>query len=278
MKPSLKSLLKEVWAEIRAHDVFGRAAQLAYFFLLALFPFLICVIATLSVFGVADRGRAVLFRLFADVLPPVAYQLIITTFSEILRASGPLKMSAGIVASIWSASYGMSATMDTLNAAYRVHETRSIVRQYLVAIALTVGMGLLIVISTLCAVVGNDIVRGLALPHPIWLAWTLAKWPVTIGLLLLAFAITYYFAPDLKQRNWHWVSPGAVAGVLLLLLISVGLRVYMHFASSYTETYGSLSGLIVLMLCFWLGGIAVLSGGVLNGVIERAKTKHRLHP
>lgn len=278
MKSSTESLLKEVWAEIRAHDVFGRAAQLAYFFLLALFPFLICVIATLSVFGVADRGRAVLFRLFADVLPPVAYQLIITTFSEILRASGPLKMSAGIVASVWSASYGMSAMMDTLNAAYKVHETRSIVKQYTVAIALTIGMGLLIVVATLCAVVGSGIVRGLAVPHPIWVAWTLAKWPVTIALLLLAFAVTYYFAPDLKQRNWHWISPGAIAGVLVLVLVSVGVRVYLHFAGSYTETYGSLSGVIVLMLCFWLGGIAVLSGGVLNGVLERRKTKHHPSP
>lgn len=163
--------------------------------------------------------------------------------------------------------------MDTLNAAYRVHESRSIVKQYFVAIALTMGMGLLIVISTLCAVIGTGIVHSLSLPHAAWLAWTLAKWPVTIGLLLLAFAITYYFAPDLKQRNWHWISPGAIAGVLLLLLVLVGVRVYLHFAGSYTETYGSLSGVIVLMLCFWLGGIAVLSGGVLNGVLERAKTK-----
>lgn len=272
MRSSIKSLLKQVWTEIRADDVFGRAAQLAYFFLLALFPFLICVIATLSVFGVADRGRAVLFRLFAEVLPPVAYQLIIRTFEEILRASGPLKMSAGIVASIWSASYGMSAMMDTLNAAYKVRETRSIVKQYLVAVALTIAMGLLIVISTASAVIGARVVRALTLPHAVWVAWTLARWPFAVALLLLAFAITYYFAPDLKQRSWHWVTPGAVAGVLLLMLISVGVRVYLHFAGSYTATYGSLGGVIVLMLCFWLGGVAILSGGVLNGVLERRKT------
>lgn len=247
--------------------------------MLALFPFLICVIATLSVFGVADRGRAVLFRLFAEVLPPVAYQLIITTFDEILRASGPVKMSAGILASVWSASYGMSAIMDTLNAAYKVRETRSIIKQYFVAIALTIGMGLLIVISTLCSVIGSRIVRALALPHAIWLAWALAKWPVVVALLFLTFAITYYFAPDLKQRSWHWISPGAIAGVLLLMLVTVGVRVYLHFAGSYTTMYGSLSGVIVLMLCFWLGGIAVLSGGVLNAVLERTKTKdRRLHP
>lgn len=274
LRLSIKSLLKEAWAEIRAHDVFGRAAQLAYFFLLATFPFLICVIATLSVFGVADKGRAALFRLFAQVLPPVAYELIITTFNEILKASGPLKMSAGIIASIWSASFGMSAMMDTLNAAYKVKETRSILKQYAVAIALTIGMGALIVIATLFAVVGTDVVGALRFPHTVSVAFTLAKWPLVVGLLLLVFAATYYFAPDLKDRSWHWITPGAVAGVFLLLVVFVGVRVYLHFAGSYTTTYGSLSGVIVLMLCFYLGGVAVLSGGVLNGVIERAKT-HR---
>ena len=274
MRLSIQSILKQTWKEIRADDVFGRAAQLAYYFLLGLFPFLICVIATLSMFGLADKGRAALFQLFAQVLPPVAFDLIAKTFHEILQASGPLKMSAGIIASIWSASLGMTAMMDTLNAAYDVQETRSILKQYAVAIALTIGLGVLIVVATLCAVVSSGVVRGLGLPHTILFAFTLAKWPLAAGLLLLTFAITYYFAPDLKERSWHLISPGAVAGVLLLLLVSVGVRVYLHFAGSYTATYGSLSGVIVLMLCFWLGGIAVLSGGVLNGVIERAKTKH----
>lgn len=275
MRLSIKAVLKQTWKEIRADDVFGRAAQLAYYFLLGLFPFLICVIATLSVFGVADRGRAALFRLFAQVLPPVAFDLIVRTFNEILRASGPLKMSAGIIASIWSASLGMTAMMDTLNAAYNVKETRSMIKQYAVAIALTIGMGVLIVVATLCAVASTGLVRALGFPHAIFFAFELAKWPLAAGLLLLTFAITYYFAPDLKERSWHLISPGAIAGVVLLLLVSLGVRVYLHLAGSYTATYGSLSGVIVLMLWFWLGGIAILSGGVLNGVIERAKTGHK---
>jgi membrane protein len=112
---ALKELAKCTWEEIRADDVFGRAAQLAYYFFLALFPFLICVIASLSVFGKADRGRALLLTLFAHSLPAPAFQLIGTTISEIIRSSGPLKMSFGLIASLWSASLGMSAIMDTLN-------------------------------------------------------------------------------------------------------------------------------------------------------------------
>jgi membrane protein len=267
---SLREIVRRTWGEIRSGDVLGRASQLAYCFFLALFPFLICVIATLSVFGNADRGRALLFGFLAQLLPGAAFQLITTTFSQILQASGPLKVSLGIIASIWSASLGMSAAMDTLNAAYHVKETRAFWKQYLISILLTIGMGLLVVASTLIVIIGDDIARALALPHAIRVVWQIAKWPLAAGMLLFGFAVTYYFAPDLKRRNWHWITPGSIAAVFLLMLISIGLRVYLHFAGTYTATYGALGGVIVLLLCFYLGGVAVLVGGVLNGVLEEA--------
>jgi membrane protein len=81
-------------------------------------------------------------------------------------------------------------------------------------------------------------------------------------------AIVYYFAPNLKDSRWHWITPGAIVGVLLLLGISIGLRIYIHFSGNYTATYGSLGAVIVLLLCFYLGGAAVLLGGALNAVLE----------
>ena len=98
----LKEVARRTWSEIRADGVFGRAAQLPYYFFLALFPFLIFVIAGLSVFGAADRGRALLFHFLANALPSTAFGLIERTFSEIIQSSGPLKMSFGILASLWS--------------------------------------------------------------------------------------------------------------------------------------------------------------------------------
>jgi membrane protein len=258
---------KRLWAEIRADDVFGRAAQLAYYFFLALFPFLICVIATLSMFGTADRGRELLFVFFARFLPAPAFELITRTFSEIIASSGPLKMSFGIIASLWSASLGMSAVMDTLNTSYHVQETRSLLKQYGVALGLTFGMGLLVVISTVTILAGDAVIGAVAPARGIMIAWRIAQWPFALALLLFGFALTYYFAPDLKDAKWHWITPGSVAGVLLLVVVSLGLRIYLHFAGSYNTTYGSLGGVIVLLLCFYLGGIAVLSGGALNGVI-----------
>lgn len=268
----LAEIIRRTWTEIRTDDVFGRSAQLAYYFFLALFPFLISVVAMLSLFGNADRGRTLLFALLAHLLPASAFQLISGTLAGIIQASGPLKMSLGIVASIWSASYGMSAVMDTLNAAYGVQETRSLVKQYVIAIAMTIGLGLLTVFATLAVIVGDRVLRALALSRLVMIAWRIAEWPLAAILLLFGFALTYHFAPDLKERTWHWISPGAILGVILLSLASLGLRIYVHFAGSYTAMYGSLGGVIVLLLCFYLGGLAVLSGGVLNGVLERTQS------
>jgi membrane protein len=264
----LKEVAKHTWAEILNDDVFGRAAQLAYYFFLALFPFLIFVIASLSVFGAADRGRELLFRFFATALPPPAFNLIARTFDEIIRSSGPLKMSFGIVASLWSASMGMSAIMDTLNAAFKVKETRSLFKQYLVAMGLTVGIALLLVIALVIVVFGNTIINALSPGNIIAITWKIVQWPLALALILLAFAMTYYFAPNLPNRRWHWLTPGAILAMVLWMAVSFGLRVYLHFFGTYSVGYGSLGAVIVLLLWFYLSGVAVLSGAVLNAVLE----------
>jgi membrane protein len=264
---SFKGVAKSTWSEILADDVFGRAAQLAYYFFLALFPFLIAVIATLSIFGRADRGRAILFAIFARFLPPEAFQLISQTFVDILKASGPLKMSFGILFSVFSASMGMNAAIDTLNAAYGVKESRSFLHQYAVSIGLTCGLGLLLTFSLLAATMVDQLVEPL--PFAFFIAWRLMKWPLAIVLVSLAFALIYNFAPNIPVRHWRWFTPGALLGLSILAAVSIGVRFYLRYFTNYTVTYGSLGAVIVLLLCFYLIGIALLSGGALNAVLER---------
>ena len=268
IRVSKLEIAKRTFVEIRTVDVLGRAAQLAYYFFLALFPFLICVIASLSVFGKADRGRALLWELFTRILPTRAFQLIDKTVEEIIQASGPLKMSLGIVASLWSASMGVSAIMDTLNTTYRVTESRSLIRQYATAIGLTVGLTLLAVFFLLLVVLVDQRVEPCAPGNIICMAWKIAQWPLALAELLLVLDITYHFAPDVKNRKWHWVTPGSIAGVLILVAVCVGLRIYFRYSQSYNAVYGSLGAVIVLLVCFYLAGVAVLSGGALNGVLE----------
>jgi membrane protein len=267
---ALREVANRTWAQIREDDVLGRAAQLAYYFFLALFPFLVCVIASLSVFGFADRGRIILAELLARLVPTPAFQLINATIDQIIQASGPVKMSFGIIASLWSASMGMGAIMSTLNAAYKVKESRSLFRQYLIAIELTGGIAILLIASLVVAVFGDDLVAALFSGHTGFVLWKIAKWPLGLALLVLTFEITYYFAPDVDERDWHWITPGTVVGIFFLAVVSIGLRIYLHYSSSYGAAYGSLGAVIVLLLWFYLSGIALLSGGVLNAVIENS--------
>ena len=255
------------WDEIRADDVFGRSAQLAYYFFLALFPFLICVIASLSVFGVADRGRALLLDFLIRFLPLPAFQLVQTTVDEVIRASGPVKMSFGVIASLWSASLGMSAVMDTLNATYRVTETRSLWKQYAVAIGLTLGLGTMLVASISAGLFVRRVAAILPASLPETIAIRIVLWPLVLAALLVAFALTFYFAPNVQKPRWHWITPGAVAGILLLILISRGLKTYLYYFPTYDATYGSLGAVIVLLLFFYLSGVAVLSGAALNAAV-----------
>jgi len=261
-------ITKRTWKEIREDDVFGRAAQLAYYFFLALFPFLICVIASLSVFGRADRGRALLVGLFTRIFPSAANQLINQTMIDIIQSGGPLRMSFGIIFSLWSASMGMSAVMDTLNAAYNVKETRSLIKQYGIAISLTFGLTLLAVASLLIVVLGDQFVSHAASGDIIALVWRITKWPLALAVLLSALALTYYFAPNVANRKWHWLTPGSIAGTFLLVIVGVAVRIYVYYWGSFANVYGSLGAVIVLLICMYLGGVAILSGGTLNGALE----------
>ena len=270
---SPKDIAQRTWTEIRTDNVFGRSAQLAYYFFLALFPFLICVIASLSVVGSADRGRALLFQLFERFLPPPAFQLISQAFNGILQSSGPLKMSLGIIASLWSASLGVGAMMDTLNAAYNVKETRSLIKQYAVAIGLTCGIGLLLIASVIILIFEQKVTAAPTSSVLAAIAWSITHWLLALGAALLALAAMYFFGPNLHNRKWHWITPGAIVAVFLLMLVSVGSKAYIHYFARYNLTYGSLGAVIVLLLVFYLSGVAVLSGGVLNAVLESvAKT------
>ena len=141
------------------------------------------MVASLSIFGNADRGRSLLFGMMARLLPAIAVQLITKTFDEILRSTGPLKMSVGIVFSLWSASMGMNAVMDTLNAAYNVEESCGFLKRSAVAIGLTLVLTILLVSSTLLVIVGDEFARRFGPVSFIRLGWNFSQWPLALVVL-----------------------------------------------------------------------------------------------
>jgi membrane protein len=276
---SLTQLAKRVWAEIQDDDLFGRAAQLSYYFLLALFPLLLFLTSLLGYFAQAGTElRGELLTYLSAVVPAQASTLINTTVDEVSKASGGGKLSFGLLAALWAASNGMGAICDALNVAYEVKETRSWWKVRLVAVLLTVALSVLIMSALVLVLFGGYIADAVAarlmFGSFFTTTWKILQWPLVLGFVLLAFALIYYVAPDLKERRkWAWITPGSVLAVLLWLLVSFAFRLYLHYFDSYSATYGSLGAVIILMLWFYLTGAAVLIGGEVNSEITFASEK-----
>jgi membrane protein len=266
-------VLKRTWKEADEDDVFGRSAQLAYYFFLALFPILICVIAVLGVLAGKDAHvQEAVLDFLASVLPWSASTLIQKTLTEVDQAHAISKLSGGLIFSLWSASAGMSAIMDTLNAAYQVQEHRSFIKRNAIAVGLTLAVAILLIAAVAIVLAGGPTAEAFS-GGIVKMAIKIAQWPVAIALGLLGFALVYFFAPDVKDQKWHWITPGAVAGVALWLAVSFALKIYLHFFDRYSATYGSLGAVIVLLLWFYVSGASLLFGAEMNSVIEDAAAK-----
>jgi membrane protein len=271
-------LAKRVWHEIEEDNVFGRAAELSYYFLLALFPFLIFLTSIIGmVVGSGTGTRHMLFNYLARIMPPSAFQLIDNTMYEVSSASSGGKLSFGLLAALWAASNGLTAITDSLNTAYDLTESRAWWKKRLVSIGLTMALSVLIMGALVLVVGGGRIAEWLGAAYgfgPVFpLVWKIIQWPAVLAFMTFAFALIYYFAPDFHEQKWKWLTPGAASGVALWLLVSIAFRVYLHFFNSYSATYGSLGAVIILMLWLYFTGAAVLIGGEMNSEIENAAAK-----
>jgi membrane protein len=270
-----KELGRRVWNEIYEGDLLTRAAALSYYFLLALFPLLLFLIAMLGYFAEAGTElRRDMLRYLSTVVPRSASTLIRTTVDEITQNTGGGKLSFGLLAALWAASYGMGAISETLNSAYGVRESRPWWKVKLTAIALTIVIAVLTIAALTLVLYGGDIGEALAtrlgLGEAFTLAWKILQWPIVLAFVLFAFALIYFFAPDIHEQRWYWITPGSLVGVGLWLLVSFIFRLYLRYFDNYSVTYGSLGAVIILMLWFYLTGSAILIGGGVNAEIENA--------
>ncbi len=275
-----KQLAGRVARETLQDDVFGKAAQLSYYFLLALFPLLLFLMSLLGSF--ADAGselRSNLLRYLGTIVPGSAFILINNFVTDISESSGSGKLSLGILLTLWAASNGMGAIIESLNAAYDLTESRPWWKTRLIAVGLTIALATLIITALSLVLYGHGIAATVAarcgLGEAFELAWKILQWPIVLGFVLLAFGLVYYLAPNVRNQKWQWVSPGAVVGVVLWLVVSFGFRLYLNFFDSYSATYGSLGAVIILMLWFYMTGASILIGGEVNAEIERATGKEK---
>lgn len=270
-----KTLRKAV-AEFQRDDAFGLAAQLSYYLILALFPFVLVLVALMGTFSSPDLARELL-TYFEQVLPGPVYELVSTYTDDVLAGRNPAPglFSFGIIGSVWAASGAFSAVINALNRAYDVEETRPFWKVKGLAILMTLGLSGLILIGVLLMVAGPPIGRAIAgylgLGEEFTFAWNIVRWPVALMFLVLVVALLYYFSPAAGQP-FRWITPGGFVGVFLWVLASLGFSFYIsNFGSSYSATYGSIGTVIVLLLYLYVSSLTILFGAELNATLVRMK-------
>lgn len=259
-------------------DITGRAAQLAYYFFLSLFPGMIFIAALLGL--VAKHGPQLQDQMLqgaATVLPDTAFSAIKDVFTQITKSSSGGLFTFGVAGALWSANAGMSAVQDTLNSVYGVEEGRPFWKRTLLAITLTTGAISLGIAALVLLVFGNALL-GLIMGHAgvgttAGMLWRALEWLLTLFLVSLIFALTYYLGPDVEQPKWRWVTPGATVGILAWVAASLGFRLYLHYFDSYSKAYGSMGAVIVLLLWFYVSGLALLFGAEINSAFENTKAQ-----
>jgi membrane protein len=260
---------------IQEDDLFGRASELAYNFLLALFPLLLFMLTLFGLFASrSNELQSSLLSYFADFLPPSAFQLLKAITIEMAANATSGKLTFGIVLTLWFASGGMSSMISTLDAVYHVRESRGWLWGRVIALGLTIAILTLLMTSLFIVLVGGHfsdwIAIKLHLTSIILIVWRVLQWVAVVLFLILSFSLIYYFGPSLEQRRWHWITPGSIFGAFLWLAASAGLCVYLHFFNTYTATYGSLAAIMILLVWLYVTGLSFLIGGEINAQIERA--------
>ena len=269
------ALARRVWRRAVDDRIADQSAKLSFYFLLSVFPLLYFLTALLGL--VLSRSEAALAQLqagLATVAPAAAATLIDATVKEIVQGSGGLAISLSLLATLWTASRGTVAIIEGLNVAYEVRQYRSWWQRNLLAVGLTLAFCSFIVLALALLIHGGRAVEWLGdrlgMAPLATTAWTLAQNLLMLGCALLAFNVLYAVAPNVRNRRWHWFMPGTLAGVALWLLVSYAFKLYLAFFDRYAATYGSIGAVIVMVLWFYLSGIAILVGGEVNSEIEKA--------
>jgi membrane protein len=265
-------LARRVWREVVDDDVLGLAAQLSYYFFLALFPAILFLLALASFFPLSnitdDVGRSL-----GPFVSPQVLELIQDQMRRLANNENGGLLTFGVAGALWSSSAALVSIVGALNRAYDIDEGRPWWKVRLVAIGLTLGVAMIVVVAFSLVLVGPTLAATLGRTTgwgaPFEWTWLVLQWPLVFVLVAIGIGLIYYFGPDAEQ-DWVWITPGAVAATILWLLVSLLFKIYVARFTDYEGSYGTVGGVIVVLLWFYVSGIAILTGAELNSEIEHA--------
>jgi membrane protein len=268
--------LKRTLTEFQEDNLSDWAAALTYYGLLALFPALIAMVSLIGIFGDPKTTTGTLTEIIEEIGPASAsetFQGPIESIVENQTAAG-FAFVFGLAVALWSASGYVGAFIRASNIIYETPEGRPFWKLRPLQIAVTLAMIVMMALLAVGLVLTGPVVSAIA--NPIGLSstavdvWNVAKWPVMAAIFILMVDVLYYTTPNAKLRGFKWVTPGALVAIVVWALASAAFAFYVANFGSYDKTYGTLAGLVVLLLWFWITNLAILFGHQLNAERERS--------
>jgi membrane protein len=268
-------VLKRTVKEFNDDNLTDWPAALTYYAVLSLFPGIIVLTSALALLG--DTTTQELLKYIDQVAPGQAGELVKSSIDELQKSQNTAGLVGiiGLLTALWTASGYLGAFMRACNAVYDVEEGRPFWKTVPLRLALTLGsvvlvsltLGALVLTGGVADAVGNAVGLG----DTVVTVWDIAKWPVILLLVSLAFAVLYWAAPNVRQPGFSWVTPGSLLAIVLWALATVGFAIYVANFASYNKTYGSLGGVIVFLVWLWISNIAVLLGAEFDAELERGR-------
>lgn len=263
---------KKLGKEFKKDRATGLAAEQAYYYMLSIFPLLILLISIVPYLSL-DPQKALSY--LQSVMPSDSFNVIEDNVVDIITKPNGGLLTFGIIGTLWSASNGMQAFIRAMNDAFDVEETRSFIKSRLISIGLTLGLLAAFIIAMVLPVFGkvimNFVENFIIIPDGMQILINVLRWAIAFVIMVTVLAILYKVAPN-KHFPFKQVLPGAIAATVMWQLISFGLSFYVSNFGNYSATYGSLGGVIVLMLWFFLTGLALVIGGEISALYHRNNT------
>jgi membrane protein len=262
-------ILRRAWAEAKTDQVPLLAAGVAFFGFLSIFP---AIVAGVLAYGlVADPAQIrTQAEDLAAAMPAAGRDLLLQQIDSLTSAPGRslgIGLAVAVALALWSASGGVGNLLTAVNLAYDEEETRGFVRRKVLALGMTLGAIVFVLLAVVLFSVGAAI--GDAVPTPVRYGLVAVRVLLAIGLITVALAIIYRVGPNRDAPKLRWVSVGATVATVIWLLASIGFSVYVETFGNYAKTYGSLAAVVILMLWLWLTAYAILLGAEINAEAEQ---------
>ncbi|MDP4335314.1 YihY/virulence factor BrkB family protein [Curtobacterium sp. A7_M15] len=274
-KPTLVYTLKKTLREFSSDQCTDLAASLTYYTVLALFPGLLAVVSILGLVSDPKKTIDTLLDVVNNIGGGQVAELLRDPIEGLVRSpAAPVTFIVGVVGALWSASGYVGAFGRAMNRIYNVREGRPIWKLRPTMLGVTLFTVILLVLGLL-ALVSGPLARSfgdvIGLGDVAATVLSIVQWPILLVIAIIVVAVLYYWAPNVKQPKFRWVSGGSILAILILIVASVGFGFYVGNFSNYNATYGSLGGVIVFLLWIWITNNALLFGAEFDAEIERGR-------